>query len=355
MESLDRLLDASGPVALVMREHLRPVTGHGTPIFPPTYARDRSQADQVHPTYNIDALQDGYRAQVDSVGSQTNRMEAAFLEAPYADLVPQITIEVPGEDGPRKRVNLIEAPHRLADASVRFSGLHDEAEAAFTAYLDRGDAEPLARLSPLALVFGVWDSRATQAKVPRSLSMTIHADQVEWLTRSAQLAPAISGEDVVGDDEEQMEEKEHQAWAEVGLAHVPAARTHGGIISHGPIVREGTLNLVALRGIRGADAEATQRLQRYLMGLALTAATLPGPHNLRQGCLLVRDGKDAAASWMVGPEGEEETVALDHQEALEMAQAAARGFGVPEPRTVTFDAKAATDAMKEAQKGGKKR
>ena len=75
--------DRAGPVALALCQTLVPVEGNDAVIFPPTYAGTG---------YNIDTLTDGTRvATIDSVGSQANRMEPVFEEAPYAALVPQVT------------------------------------------------------------------------------------------------------------------------------------------------------------------------------------------------------------------------------------------------------------------------
>ena len=69
--------DRDGAVALHLRQPLAPVEGHGSVIFPPTYAD--SPLSQRDFGYNIDELSDGTRiAIVDSVGSQANRMEPSF-------------------------------------------------------------------------------------------------------------------------------------------------------------------------------------------------------------------------------------------------------------------------------------
>ena len=40
-EIVDELLDMNGPAAIVTEERLRPVEGHGSVIFPPSYAGAR--------------------------------------------------------------------------------------------------------------------------------------------------------------------------------------------------------------------------------------------------------------------------------------------------------------------------
>ena len=184
--------DPDGPVALHLRQPLLPVEGPGAPIFPPTYAFPDSHA---YHGYNVDELSDGTRvAAIDSVGAQANRMEPVFLAAragepdnPRADLVPQIDIAY----GNEKSISILEAGHRLGDAVIRSTELKDEARNAFNAFLDRGDATPLAKIAPTSLVFGVWDSRDTQAKLPRIVQATIRAEDVEVLTRSAQYSPPL--------------------------------------------------------------------------------------------------------------------------------------------------------------------
>jgi len=159
-EQVDRWLLPNGPVALVWKQELEPVEGDGSVFFPPTYA---------DVGYNIDKLTDGTKvAAVDSVGSQANRIEPIFEGSEEADnqlskLVPQIEFEI--AEG--RRVSIFRAGHRLGDAIVRSSDLREEARSAFATYLDTGDASALAKLAPTSLVFGVWDSRDTQAKLPR--------------------------------------------------------------------------------------------------------------------------------------------------------------------------------------------
>src|SRR6185295_3864673 len=87
-----------------------------------------------------------------------------------------------------KSVNILEAGHRAGDAIVRCSELQKELQDAFHAVL-KGSAEPLAKIAPTSLVFGVWDSRDTQAKLPRVVASTIRAEKVRPLTRGAVYTP----------------------------------------------------------------------------------------------------------------------------------------------------------------------
>ena len=93
-------------------------------------------------------------------------------------------------------VNLLNMGHRLADAAIRFSELHDEINSAFLAYREGGDATSLAKLGPTSLVFGVWDSRETHTKVPRLINSVVRAYDVDELTRSAQYVPTLEYTDI---------------------------------------------------------------------------------------------------------------------------------------------------------------
>src|SRR5690606_4067320 len=102
-----------------------------------------------------------------SVGSQANRMEPIFGEGPQgnpalAKLVPQVDVEI----GDGRKVSILEAGHRLGDALVRSSTLKEAARKAFEEFLTTNDVTSIAKLAPTSLVFGVWDSRDTQAKLP---------------------------------------------------------------------------------------------------------------------------------------------------------------------------------------------
>jgi CRISPR-associated protein Csb1 len=77
----------------------------------------------------------------------------------------------------------------------------------------------------------------------------------------------------------------------------PEARVLGGVLAKGPIERDVTINLVALRGLRGegADKDAL-RVQKYILSLALLAATADLELFLREGCLLRYANDDAWTS-----------------------------------------------------------
>ncbi|MBI4605510.1 MAG: type I-U CRISPR-associated protein Cas7, partial [Planctomycetes bacterium] len=258
----DGLLADGGPAALVIRQHLMPVEGADGVVFPATFAAGGNFAGG----YNVDPTEgDKNVCLIDTVGSQANRIEPLFAEEPYKHLVPQIVVKA-GD----KEVNLLEAGHRAGDAIVRCSGLQESLQKAFKAVL-KGDASDLAKIAPTSLVFGVWDSRDTQAKMPRLVASTIRAFNVRKLTRSAQFIPAA---EYVNDHllDEPADKATKDAYAERGFIHVPASGSHGGVIATGGIRRDATLGLAALRQLHaGKDQAKTLTLRRYILGLALTA------------------------------------------------------------------------------------
>ncbi|MEM6733564.1 MAG: type I-U CRISPR-associated RAMP protein Csb1/Cas7u, partial [Myxococcota bacterium] len=216
--------DPKGPVAITVKQKLTSVEGDHAIVFPPTYAVKEGEEP-----YNVDVLADGTKlVTIDSVGSQANRVEPIFKAAPdaekenpLAELVPQIDISY----GENRSVSILEAGHRLGDAVIRSSTLKDEARSAFERYLEHGDASQIAKLAPTSLVFGVWDSRDTQAKFPRIIQSTIRAWDIDVLSRSAQYNPPVdySAIEVFSEEEKKKHEGDPKSdVAKRGFVHVPA-------------------------------------------------------------------------------------------------------------------------------------
>lgn len=327
---------ADAPAAIVLREFLTPVEGKDGIFFPPTFAAAENSRE-FPGGYNINDLGNGENVcLIDSVGSQANRIEPMFATGDYAALVPQLVVEA-GE----KRISILEAGHRAGDAIVRCTELKDALHVAFQA-LKKGNAVPLAKLAPTSLVFGVWDSRDTQAKAPRLLAATIRAFNVAKLTRSAQYSPAVEYvEEGLLDETEDKDAL--KAYSERGFRHVPASSTHGGVIAKGDIRREVTLQVAALRLLRGTTDEETKKLRAYLLGLALVAFTKPAVGFLRQGCNLVLDGDRKPESKVVFPDGRRADSGIAQDAALTFARTAARAFVIGESKLVKFDTKLAKD------------
>lgn len=267
---------------------------------------------------------------MDSVGSQANRIESIFLRGEYASLVPQVTIDV------GRKINLLEAGHRAGDAIVRCSTLQEELQRCFKAAA-KGNCEPLAKVAPTSLVFGVWDSRDTQTKLPRLITSTIRAYNVNELKRSAAYRPPLDYVEEGLVEDYGTQEQVKKLYSKRGYLQALASWTPGGVIATGGVRRDASLHLAALRTIFADDEARTAALRRYIFGLAITAFTCLGSGYLRQGCNLVRDPDKGREFKAVYPDGRRVDVAVSHDEALAFAKAAKEAFGVGESRTVTFD------------------
>jgi CRISPR-associated protein Csb1 len=306
--------DPAAPVAVHLKQKLTSVECINDDdrciIYPPTYADIG---------YNIDTLSDGKKvALVDSVGSQANRMEPVFKstsEKPEDWLVPQIQIALGKDTKETKatRLSLLDLAHRGADAVVQSSGqLAKDIRAAFSKLRETGNAVPLCAIAPTSLVFGVWDSRGSSSeKRPRLIRSVIRAWDVEVLHAAAQFNSVWKELDEKQRKELQDEAKKQKkklsvkgfadapatfrdtkAAQYVGGAPNPEARVLGGVLVHGGIERSVTINLVALRGLQGADKDETKSLRTYLLSLALIAATSEIDLFLREGCHLRFTGDD---------------------------------------------------------------
>ncbi len=276
----DKFLTSDAVAALVIREWLTPIEGADGVIFPATFAEDKKAS--MPGGYNIDPPEgDKNVCLIDSVGSQANRIEPIFGKPEYAGLVPKVEVKA-GDT----TVNLLEAGHRAGDALLRCTELQAKLREAFKA-VQRGDDDPMARIAPTSIVFGAWDSRDTQAKLPRLVASTIRAFDVQRLRRSAQYNPPIdyaSHEVFSEEDKAKAEGDPKNPLAKRGFVHVPAVGTHGGVIASGGIRRDATLSLAALRlRSAGRNADATLKLRRYVLGLSLVAFTANASTYLRQG------------------------------------------------------------------------
>lgn len=344
LEKHENLLKDTGPAAIVLKQWLKPVGGEV--FFPPTYANP-SQRKGDPPVYNIDHSV----CVIDSIPSQANRVEPAIGRVANKDgkpikLVPNVVVKakVGAEE---KKVNLLEAGHRVADAVLQLSSIRDKVTKAIWAR-QQGDSTPLAKLAPTSLVFGMWDSRESGVKVPRLLNSIIRAYDVLEHRRSSQFNAALDYE-AAG----VIPAKGDKKLSEVGMDDAPATFQHGGIEARGGVCRDASLNLCTLRDIASTDTNKTLVLQRYILGLALVAMTyFDGKTlNLRQGCQLVAVPDKPMKRTLVYADGTETPFEIDHVSALAYAEAAAKAFGVGDDHIdATFDSKLAKTALKKPKK-----
>ena len=334
-------LSSDGPVALSIVEPLEPAMGEQAVFFPPTFAAPENSDEK--PDYVINDTAAGRVCLVDTVGSQANRLEPMFKRGEFAGLIPRVTIKISDS----RSLDLLDAGHRAADAVVRFSNLGDKLQEAFLDYRDKGSAEKLAKLAPTSLVFGAWDSRAeaTGAKLPRVVESTVRAYGVQRLERSAQYFGSLKKE---GLEQTGLDALGQKALSQEGLDDSPAGRGPGGILAS-RIQREALLNLVALRALGAANDDASQKLRRYVLGLALVAFFAPAELFLRQGCLLVASQSKPATKQVVWRTGKREPLEVDAGAAAAFAKESASAFGVGPDVQAVFDPKLVTQ-KKQKQK-----
>ncbi len=285
--------------------------------------------------------------------------------------MPQIEINLGNKDDPDRKVSILELAHRAGDAVVRSTDeLAAEIDSAFKELLRTHNALPLAKLAPTSLVYGAWDSRGTQVKRPRLIRSIIRAEDVEVLHSASQYNSVWK---LLDDDQKKVltDEKKKQGvkLSVKGFNDVPSvfrktndklskfisghvndeARVLGGIIARGPITRQVTINLIALQSIRGDSEQSTQQLKRYLLGLALVAATAETELYLREGCLL-RCADETDVWEAVVRRGESQYFSLSADQALAQintyAKQAATSFGVKQPeKTYQFNIKKAKELL----------
>ena len=309
--SIAQLIADESLVALTYHQGLAPVEGSDARVNPPTYpvARAKSARQDEHRTrYVINEVGDGtWVCELDTVQSQANRMEASYRGA-LADCIPRHAVEAGGH-----RVDITELPHRLADASIRATGLAGDIRVCFERFA-AGDAVPLARLGPTSLVYGAWDSRDTRVSVPRVIASRIEARNVVECIRSAQYS-AVFGQDELG-----LSPSEWTKGAEAGFAPAPANGRPGGIVVRGGIHQSASIVFDVPRRYRTNDRSGV--LPGYLLGLALGGLLTGGRrYHLRSGCALVPAGPP---DWQtVSVEGERRPIEVDGKAVLEELRAVA--------------------------------
>lgn len=196
--------------------------------------------------------------------------------------------------------SLLDLAHRASDAVVQSTPtLLPPIEEAFRELKRSGNAMPLCAIAPTSLIFGCWDSRGGSGeKRPRLVRSIIRAWDVEKLKTHSQFNSIWKALDENQKGELRKALPKGKKLSEKGFNDAPAEGL-GGVLVHGSIERHVTINLVALRAVRGADKVETDAIRKYLLALSLLAATTDIELFLREGCNL--RFADAADRWTVVP------------------------------------------------------
>ena len=393
--------DSADSAAIVIRERLRPVDGPRGAFFPPTFAGIGQGKKSDYHIVRIGPMADdperasrecftANRCTVDSVPSQANRLESRLLRY-SGKYIPKVTIS--GSRVGEGLLDLLEVGHRVGDAVLRYtsdSG-YQQFKNALGAFVT-GDSNPLAHLAPTSLVFGHWDSRpgGTKSKARRILRSEIVAYNVARATKRSQYWSSIDPE--VNEELGQIlaEAKEAASHdpetknpaSQLGMTDVPAPESPGGVIAFGKIERTSIIALSGLRALVAVDTSAsanksgetesqpsatsdpTLNLRRYLFAIALTSVANTGVWDLREGCILVRngprptgdlgEGEATITAMLVSYTGNEAPFTLPSDVEAFLKEAADAFFstkGLPSAVSLTFDPAGARAAII-AQRGG---
>jgi CRISPR-associated protein Csb1 len=157
---------------------------------------------------------------------------------------------------------------------------------------------------------------------------------------------------ISAEDAQKADSSSKNPLSSTGFVNALANETHGGIIAEGGIRRDAVLALSALKLLKTDNKEdqmATEKLQRYILGLAIVAFTKLPLGYYRQGTILVLNPDQPREFFQVDLDGARKPCTISHLDALAFAQAAAKAFEVSEIRNVDFDKDSAKKKIAEAK------
>ena len=323
-------------VALRSKTSLQPAGGKGDKIFPPSYVTDNNAKHK----YVIEerTSEDGAPTTtvlLDSVASQANRAEMALLEGYERNEiffpVPYVDFTEYGDLTDYKRITVLEAPHRLADAIFRDSLLDgtlfrlSEVGKAITDSTMR-NALSMFRYSPTSLLFGLWDATGPKGGsgskfqrayvseivgygvlVGQKVRSRIDPLQIEKVASSERVFNSADPREVWTDvpDNAKKDTKGKPEYASRGSASgeagQPSKINHGNIPptidaeAGGVTISEGLqttlISFAALRRLHfgnvSREAEAAARTAIAALGVAAIAYQHEMDYDLRSRCLLL--------------------------------------------------------------------
>ena len=375
--TLERLREAvAGPAAAFRcRRRLQPAGGPGDKVFPPTFAGAVYAVEERRVPGREQAVK---CVLLDSVQSQANRMELALQEAVDAGKItmPLVVVDFSGYDptgdleADKKagrlidrvgKITSLQVPHRLADATLRYSELDGQAfrKSRRGKALNAASAQnatPLFELCPTALIFGMWDSTGPKgglgAKFERAMVSEIvgvgASWEAEYRARGVRRDPFETSKDVkVVASEDRTEfriakgnERGAQRPSELGLSSVPFESENSGVtIEYAE--QTTTLSLICLRRLRfpldGAapkpDVDVAARTVLAALGLAAATLAFEAGTDLRSRCLLWPDGP-MVWELLDKPGSEPRKFSLDGEAAVRLlgdAVAGAKAKALPWP------------------------
>ncbi len=364
--------------AIRRRRRLQPAGGPGDKIFPPTYPGEGARNPPPRHVFEIRREPTGGGVAcvlIDSVQSQANRLEESLREAIAEGVrIPHVSVDFGGSGIDFPPITSLDAPHRLFDAILRDSAhegvpFMQSPSGIAIATATSADASAILRLSPTALIFGVWNSTGEGgglgAKFARVLTSEIVGFNVpvEEITQRGETEIRTSARrtgsriDPLGILRKVDVYKTKSGWdtdqqrladrskndkpkkvrpSEINHGNIaPSVQALGVTMEYAEHVV--VLSLAGLRRARFGRAEWNASARSYLAALALLAIVEQDAmgYALRSRCDLVPDGH--APFEIVRSDGSAESFDLDrdtaralYTEAKDAAAAAGIEF-VPEP------------------------
>jgi len=355
MTDLYSLLVSAVKEASVLRVvvNLRPASADGL-VYPPTY----EGGEHVFRPAWID----GQRREavlLDSVQSQSNRIEMAILDAHRRGVIqyPDIELVIRPNTG-EEHYSVLQLSHRVYDAALRMSTIDgipfSESEVGRAVYRARTErATGLYIHAPITLTLGGWDSHGgggpLAAKLPRLVTSEIVGLDAEPVERRAvkfdpmdvrkEAGPLYESKDPdrrFEVDKEKASGKKKYDPSELGLGNVPHSSRRGAVITEA--VQTSIFSLAAARRLRFEIEDESWDRKRDHAGQAATVALglfgllaqMEAGYYLRSGCDLVPTRKPRLEIIQRTLEDVEshEISADDAGRALEKALEEANGFGL---------------------------
>lgn len=319
--------------AVTLEEYLMPADGHGELIFPPTYSG--GEGEKKKSRYIIDPLLiGGNKCIIDSFQSQAHWFKN-FLMYEEKGLAPETVIGRTIKNGNIRYKDLLKLGHDVFDAYARCSGLQDDIIKALGYIEEENNFEPMAKISPMLILCGGWDSRNTLYKRGRIYSSRIDAFNVSSFNGGFQYKPAANYENEGLLPKSSKETKSE--YSSRGFLHAIGFRPDG-VIVHDFIKRRASISVNKIRLLRaGDDGEKTLKLQHYIFSLGLLAIARPGEDELRGGCNLVLDPERPRKLELVYKGGKREELDISYDEVLGYAKCAAEDFGINPSSGVYFN------------------
>lgn len=361
---------------LRLRARLQPLYGIGEIVFPVTVSGGKYQTfSRRLPGYkdcqHIE-VSDGKEIRlplgavpcviIDSVQSQANRMESAFLEDIRAGnlQLPYIESDFSNVKDLEKTVGKLtcfDCPHRAFDAILRDSVDKDgnpfpATEAGqLIVKANSANATALFQVSPGSLLFGSWDSTGLSGGLGEKftrcvVSELVGINSIEGERGGFRIDPLNSSGEVdckkIADSENfdiwknrQTKSKKDKAKASVvNHGNIVIDRVHGGVTVD-YVQQSTTISFAALRQLRfpTENGDASPEAQAVLAAMALHAAALNverGWH-LRSRCdLILEEGATTEWETLGGPNTEKQKLPADATRALlKDAITAAKKAGLP--------------------------